>query len=197
MLTFWLILRDGSESTYVCFFILCNVSVAPRLAVLVDIMFFSASLVLACLTTALAAPSKSTPHVVHERRATNPGSDWILTRRLDPSNILPSPLRIGLKQSNLHHLEDLLLSISLPESPSYGQHWTPEQVADYFAPSEETVDAVCAWLGDNGIEAERVKVLKSKGWVEVSDATAGEVEELLGAEYHVFEHESGVEQISA
>lgn len=129
--------------------------VALRLALLVDMLFFSAFLVLlACLTTALAAPSQSTEsHVIHERRATNPGSDWILTRRLDPSNILPSPLRIGLKQSNLHHLEDLLLSISHPESPSYGQHWTPEEVADYFAPSEETVDAVRTWLGDNGIEA--------------------------------------------
>lgn len=42
-----------------------------------------------------------------------------------------------------------------------------------------------------------MKVSKSKGWVEVSGATVGEVESLLGAEYHVFEHESGVEQISA
>lgn len=157
---------------------------------------FLPSLVLVCVITALAAPSKTTSHADHERRVANPGSDWTLNRRLSPTDPLPSPLRIGLKQSNLHHLEDLLLSVSHPVSPTYGQHWSPEKVKEYFAPSIETIDAVREWLGDNGIGAERVKVSKSKGWIEVSGLTVGEVEELLGAEYYVFEHESGAKQIS-
>lgn len=158
---------------------------------------FLASLVLFCVVTTLAAPSKTTSHVVHERRAANPGSDWTLNRRLSPTDSFPSPLRIGLKQANLHRLEDLLLSISHPVSPTYGQHWSPEKVKDYFAPSLETIDVVRGWLDDNRIGAGRVKVSKSKGWIEVSGLAVGEVEELLGAEYHVFEHESGAKQVSA
>lgn len=171
-------------------------SVVPRLALLVNMLLFLAFLVLGYVTTVLAAPSKTTSHVLHERRATSPGSEWVFKRRLEPTSLLPSPLRIGLKQSNLHHLEDLLLSISHPVSPTYGQHWSPEKVADYFAPNNDTIDAVRMWLEENGIEAKRAKLSKSKGWIEVDGATVGEVESLLATEYHVFEHESGVEQIS-
>lgn len=194
------ILRDNSgldEVLYVCSSVLWIMFLALQPVLSVVMRPFLASLVLSVITATLAAPSKTTARIVHERRATDPGPEWILTHRLNPIARLPSPLRIGLKQSNLHHLENLLLSVSHPESPSYGQHWTPQQISDYFAASDETVDAVRGWLGDNGIEAGRLKMSKSKGWIEVGGATVGEVEELLGAEYYVFEHESGVEQISA
>ncbi|KAA1472283.1 hypothetical protein DENSPDRAFT_171643 [Dentipellis sp. KUC8613] len=142
---------------------------------------------------ALAAPTAPTTHIVHERRAAEPSGDWVLSRRLESDHVLP--LRIGLAQRNLHELEDLLMAVAHPESPTYGQHWTPAQVVDHFAPSNDTVAAVKAWLEEFGFAPERVRLSPSKGWMEVKDATAGEVEDLLKTEYHVYSHSSGMEQI--
>jgi tripeptidyl-peptidase-1 len=130
---------------------------------------------------------------MHEKRAHEP-LDWALARRAEPDRILP--LRIGLTQSNLEQLEDLLMAMSHPESPDYGKHWTPARVVEHFAPAPETVDKVAEWLRNEGIAAERVKMSPSRGWIEVANATVKEVEELLGTEYHIFTHDSGVEQIS-
>lgn len=155
--------------------------------------FFLGLVALAC-ATALAAPSSHITHVLHERRAIEPNEDWEITGRVEGTRVLP--LRIGLTQSNLHELESLLMDVSHPESPLYGQHWSAKQVADHFAPSDEAIEAVRAWLEDAGFDEERMKLSHSKGWVEV-DATVSEVEELLQTEYNVYTHTSGIEQIGA
>ncbi|OBZ71486.1 Tripeptidyl-peptidase SED1 [Grifola frondosa] len=136
-------------------------------------------------------PSPRTNHVVHEKRAFEP-LDWVKTRKLEADKVLP--MRIGLTQQNLHKVEEMLMAVSHPKSPSYGQHWSPEDVIDAFAPSYETIAAVKEWLTDFGIAAERLRLSSSKGWIEVN-ATTAEVEELLATEYHVYTHDSGVEQI--
>ncbi|EIM86260.1 uncharacterized protein STEHIDRAFT_58060 [Stereum hirsutum FP-91666 SS1] len=153
--------------------------------------FFLGLVALAC-ATALAAPSTRITHVLHERRAIEPSEDWEITGRVEGSRVLP--LRIGLTQSNLHELESLLMDVSHPESSLYGQHWSAKQVADHFAPSDEAISAVRAWLNDAGFDEERMKLSHSKGWVEVN-ATVSEVEELLQTEYNVYTHTSGDEQI--
>lgn len=153
--------------------------------------FFLGLVALAC-ATALAAPSSHNTDVLHERRALEPNEDWELTGRVEGTRVLP--LRIGLTQSNLHELESLLMDVSHPESPLYGQHWSAKQVGDHFAPSDEAIEAVSAWLSDAGFDGERMRLSHSKGWVEVN-ATVSEVEELLQTEYNVYTHTSGVEQI--
>ncbi|KAJ7624321.1 subtilisin-like protein [Mycena polygramma] len=141
---------------------------------------------------AAALPSPSSTHVLHEKRAVEPYvAGWIQARRLEPSKIIP--LRVGLRQRNLHQLEDLLLSVSHPDSPSYGQHWSPAQIVDTFAPAHETIAAVKAWLVNAGLAEERLKLSASRGWIAV-DATVEEAENLLHAEYHVYTHPSGAEQ---
>ncbi|KLO11791.1 subtilisin-like protein [Schizopora paradoxa] len=146
---------------------------------------------LAC--SSLARPSPRAGYVLHEKRAQEP-SGWTRERRLEPDYVLP--LRIGLTQSNLHRIEEMLLDVSHPESPNYGKHYKPEQIVDTFAPSDMTVDAVKAWLIDSGFSDDRLSLSVSKGWLQVANASAAEVEELLDAEYHVYSHPSGAEQIS-
>jgi tripeptidyl-peptidase-1 len=102
-------------------------------------------------------------------------------------------MRVGLQQRNLHQLEDLLLSVSHPESPTYGQHWSPAQIVDMFAPSHETIAAVKDWLVDSGLAAERLRLSPSRGWIAVN-VTVEEAEKLLHTEYHVYTHPSGAEQ---
>src|ERR1700761_5092224 len=138
-------------------------------------------------TVAFAASIRRTDRVVHERRAMEPTA-WLKSHRLDADKILP--LRFGLKQQNMHRLDELLMSVAHPESSTYGQHWSPEQVLDFFSPSDETIAAVKEWLNDFGFNHDRVRLSSNKGWLEVN-ASVAEAEELLSAEYHVYSHPSG------
>ncbi|KAI0044218.1 subtilisin-like protein [Auriscalpium vulgare] len=148
--------------------------------------------VLALGAVALAVPSPRTNYVVHEKRAAEP-TGWH-ARRLEADKVLP--IRVGLKQRNLHLLDSLLDEVASPESPKYGQHWSPSEVADFFAPSSETIATVKAWMVATGLAPERIRLSPSKGWLEVN-ATVAEAEELLDTEYHTYEHPSGAEQIGA
>ncbi len=59
-----------------------------------------------------------------------------------------------------------------------------------FAPEQGTVDAVKEWLIEFGIGPGRLTHSDNRGWI-AFDATVDEVDRLLAAEYHVFEHVSG------
>ncbi|KAH9034857.1 subtilisin-like protein, partial [Lactarius pseudohatsudake] len=149
--------------------------------------------VLAICSVALAAPSQleRANHVVHERRTVEP-IEWVQSHRADADDVIP--LRVGMKQQNLHMLEDLLMDVAHPDSPTYGQHWTPEKVADFFAPSESTVASIRTWLSDSGIAEDKVRLSPNKGWIEVN-VTVATAERLLDTEYHVYKHPSGVKQL--
>ncbi|KIK61113.1 hypothetical protein GYMLUDRAFT_43210 [Collybiopsis luxurians FD-317 M1] len=142
----------------------------------------------------VAAPSSTihSNHVVHETRSVEP-LDWFISHHPEAHKRLP--LRIGLAQQNIENLESMLMAVSHPDSPEYGKHWTPQQVVDTFAPSEESVRKVFGWLKDSGFSKEKIKMSANKGWIQV-DATIAEVEDLLKTEYQVYRHnESGEEQI--
>ncbi|KAI0072201.1 hypothetical protein K474DRAFT_1605557 [Panus rudis PR-1116 ss-1] len=154
-----------------------------------------ASALLYSLVTALPQGAGRFNHIVHEKRALDPSeTDWIVSHKPHPSTLLP--LRIGLTQSNLDRLEELLLSVSHPESPSYGKHFSPAEIVETFKPSDEAIDSVMGWLSESGLARERMRLSVSKGWVEVINSTVGEVEDLLKTEYHVYTHPSGVQQMS-
>ena len=140
---------------------------------------------------ALAVPSPHSHYVVHETRAAEP-LEWINTGRLDAYKMLP--MRFGLVQQNLHKLEEMLMSVSHPQSPKYAQHFTPMEVVDTFAPSEESITAVTNWLVDAGFSRDRLRLSRNKGWIHVNASTS-EVENLLNTEYHVYTHPAGGTQI--
>jgi tripeptidyl-peptidase-1 len=129
-----------------------------------------------------AAPSSTLGYNIHERRS--PNTAWIASEvELDSRAILP--LSIGLMQRNLENGHDFLMDISDPTSPNYGKHWSAEKVAETFAPSQDTVDAVLSWLAENGIGEERVKLSKGSNWVRVN-STVQETEALLKTKYKVY-----------
>ena len=72
-------------------------------------------------------------------------------------------MRFGLAQQNFHKVEEILMSVSHPESPTYAQHFTPMQVIGTFAPSEETVAAVTNWLIGSGFSCDRLRLSLNKG----------------------------------
>ena len=149
------------------------------------------SFVVTLLGVAFAELSPRPDHVVHETRTAGP-IHWTKTSRLDSNSVLP--MRFGLVQQNLHRLEEMLMSVSHPESPKYSQHFTPMEVVDTFAPSKETISAVTNWLVDSGFSRDRLRLSPNRGWIHVNASTS-EVENLLNTEYHVYTHPSGDIQI--
>ncbi|OSD00616.1 subtilisin-like protein [Trametes coccinea BRFM310] len=147
-------------------------------------MLLTGFFTLGAVSLALAA---HTPvrRVAHESRRSLPAG-WTPVRRAEPDLVLP--LSVGLAQSNIENLESYLLDVSHPDSPNYGQHWTPAQVANAFRPSKASVDAVRSWLVKDGqIGADRITVSQSGAWI-LANVTVAEAEELLGTEYYVYQH---------
>ena len=140
--------------------------------------------------SAFATGALSASYVLHEKRSVLPGG-WIRGERLERHQFLP--VSIALKQSNLDRLDEFLSDVAHPESENYGQHWSAKQVAETFAPSDETVNTIHDWLESAGISRERVEKTQSLGWLNF-DATVQEIEELLKTKYFHYTHQSGATQ---
>ncbi|PMD13221.1 hypothetical protein NA56DRAFT_712256 [Hyaloscypha hepaticicola] len=127
----------------------------------------------------------TTSYEVHEKREfTNPV--WVsLDIELNRREIVP--VSIGLTQQNLDNGHEYLMDVSDPISPNYSSHWTPERVAEGFAPSQETIEPVKAWLVEHGIAEDRLSLSKGSGWIKFN-STVGEVEDLLKTKYELYEH---------
>lgn len=148
-------------------------------------MHFSLFSIGALAVGSLALPSVT--HVVHEKRDRLPPG-WQYHEKLESSKVLP--MKIALTQSNLDKAEEFLMDVSHPESPNFGKHWTHEDIANKFAPSQESVDTVRSWLISSGIAPERISRSQSLGWLKF-DATVAEAESLLQTEYHLYKHSTG------
>jgi tripeptidyl-peptidase-1 len=148
------------------------------------------SLILGLAASAIADPTISS-WKLHEKRSHIP-TGWTRARKHDPSASIP--LRFALTQSNIRDIETLLYDVSHPDSPNYGKHWSPGQIAAKFAPSTETTETVHAWLIESGVEPHRVKLSPTKGWLEVT-STVEEAEGLLNANYHIYDHETGTKHV--
>lgn len=129
--------------------------------------------------TSFALPT--TGHVVHEKRGFALNYDRI---RLDSDAIIP--IRIALRQSNLHNGYDQLMDVSHPSSPNYGKHLSADEVHEMFAPSQDSVDAVKAWLVSSGLEDGDVLHYENKGWLAL-DIPASYAENLFKTNYFEYE----------
>ena len=110
------------------------------------------------LGVAFALPSPHSDYVMHETRAAEP-IYWAKTGRLDFNRVLP--MRFGLVQHNFHRLEEMLMSVSHPEPPKYAQPFTPMEVVDTFAPSEETISAINNWLVNSGFSRDHLRLSRA------------------------------------
>ena len=95
-------------------------------------------------------------------------------------------IRIAVKHQNLHLAETHVLGVSHPESASFGQHWTSQQIVEEFAPTDESLSAVKHWLTEEGLPEEEIFYSADKSWIKVQ-TTVQKAQELLKTQYHVFE----------
>lgn len=75
-----------------------------------------------------------------------------------------------------------------------GDHWTLEQVRNYFAPSEEAIEAVREWLVEFGIDRDAIGHSDDKQWIGVN-LPIKQAEDLLGAEYYEHDAHDGYTRI--
>lgn len=55
-------------------------------------------------------------------------------------------LRVSVKLQNVETLEQMVLDMSSPSHPSYGNHMSGQQVLDMVKPATEASEAVLTWL---------------------------------------------------
>ncbi|KAK8006812.1 hypothetical protein PG989_000802 [Apiospora arundinis] len=145
------------------------------------------------LSSSLKKRQAPATHNLHERHVPRLEHQWTKRAKVHSRTMLP--MRIGLKQSNLDAGHDRLMDISNPQSPNYGKHMSSAEVIDFFAPQQSSADAVIDWVVASGISRDRVAQSVNKQWIQF-DATTAEAENLLYAEYHVWQHSDGTHDIS-
>ncbi|KAI1298791.1 subtilisin-like protein [Xylaria venustula] len=132
-------------------------------------------------------------HAIHERHAPHWAHQWTKKAKVPARAVLP--MRIGLRQSNLEAGHEKLMDISNPASPNYGKHMSAQEVIDFFAPHESSIDVIREWVQSAGISADRISLSANKQWIQF-DATTEEAEDLLFADFYVWEHADGSTDMS-
>lgn len=105
-------------------------------------------------------------HVLHERQMPHWSRTWQKKAKVDDSALLP--MRVGLRQTNVQEGHDLLMDRSDPSSPNFGKRMSALEVIDFFAPPQESVDAVTEWLVSGGINSSRISQSANKQVCSVS-----------------------------
>ncbi|KAJ6473704.1 family S53 protease-like protein [Mycena sanguinolenta] len=140
------------------------------------------SFIAALVTLAIATPTDRSALLVHEHRA-QPARGFVSTGPAPSDAELT--LRIALNPNNIAGLESELYAVSDPSSSRYGQHLTPEDVAEYVKPTSDALSAVTSWLQTNKISATTISpagdILQFK--IPVSQANS-----LFNTEFSVFTH---------
>jgi tripeptidyl-peptidase-1 len=147
----------------------------------------STAIVAAALLSVVAARVAPSDHRRHELRGERfHDSPWTKRSRIEGAVLVP--VRVGLTQSNLEKGEAMLMDISYPDSARYGQHLSASEINDLFAPSQESIGSVTAWL-TSALSDRLITLSRSRQWLQLN-ATIVELENLLHADYHEYEHRS-------
>lgn len=153
-------------------------------------MYFFLAVLLGVITTVLGVPP--TNFVIHEKRERLPYG-WEKHQALTGNHVLA--VRVALRQENLDKAEQFLMDVSHPQSAKYGQHWSAEEIAQTFAPTPKSTQAVTEWLHSYGISPERISRSPSLGWL-YFDVTVDEAEKLLKTKFHWYRHSTGKKHIA-
>ncbi|KAK2596114.1 hypothetical protein QQS21_006461 [Conoideocrella luteorostrata] len=96
------------------------------------------------------------------------------------SNSTLVPVLLGMKQNNIDKMMDYVMEVSDPTSPKHGQHYTRDQIAALFTPSDTAIASVNTWLVGAGVPADAIAVSTDKTWVRFA-STAGHIDSLFSA----------------
>jgi len=97
-------------------------------------------------------------------------------------------LTLALKEENMDKLDEYVMAVSDPTSPTFHEYWTAKQIQETFAPSSDTLDAVKGWLNEHGFSEsmDNVRYRSQYGNLLHVDVTCSTANDLLGAKYLVY-----------
>ncbi|KAF8268685.1 subtilisin-like protein [Lactarius quietus] len=111
-------------------------------------------------------------------------------------------LRIALKPQDENALIDALYEVSNPKHPRhtllrcrYGAYLSKEKVAELVAPHPDTLKLVGSWLEHHGVSLSNVSRSHGGGWLTVTGVPVSKANDLLGASYHLYQHDVTKETI--
>ncbi|EPT01829.1 hypothetical protein FOMPIDRAFT_93538 [Fomitopsis schrenkii] len=151
-------------------------------------MLASCVLLAALCTLGMGTPVKRNLRL-HESRPTAP-TGCSRVGPADATTVLS--LRLGLVSSNVDKLIETLYNVSTPSSAKYGQHLSKSEAAAFLNPSDESLQAVNAWLADNDINATTIS--HGGDWLAIS-LPVSQANEMLDADFSVYTHEESGTQI--
>ncbi|TGZ76936.1 subtilisin-like protein [Ascodesmis nigricans] len=129
------------------------------------------------LTLSLSPPTLFSTHLL-------PAGWYPLPHPPPPSH--PLILTLHLLPQDSTPFSTRFTEISSPSSPHYGKYLSREQLQRELAPDPAAVPVVLSWLGEHGIDAQHVVVGHDTVKIPM---TVQQAEELLNAEYRVYERE--------
>eukprot|EP00930_Biecheleria_cincta_P086318 TRINITY_DN7562_c0_g1_i1.p1 TRINITY_DN7562_c0_g1~~TRINITY_DN7562_c0_g1_i1.p1 ORF type:complete len:559 (-),score=78.46 TRINITY_DN7562_c0_g1_i1:22-1698(-) len=103
---------------------------------------------------------------------------WTVTGPSDPEALVE--LTFAVKQQHLNELHDVLMRVSDPRSPSYGEHLSNEEVHKLIAPRPEHLAAVRDFLRRHGVEG---KHATPNGDMIVATVPFAIADEMMSARY--------------
>lgn len=107
---------------------------------------------------------------------------WIQNKRADGSEL--HEVVFAIKQRNLDLLDTILMEVSDPTNPRYGQHLTFEQVG-MLTTNTQATEQIVAWLNEHHVTV--VHTTKRGEYIKAR-APVGTWEQLLGTEFYQYQH---------
>ncbi|PKS12421.1 hypothetical protein jhhlp_000627 [Lomentospora prolificans] len=136
----------------------------------------------ACFSAALAGVE---PRAVLDPVFSPAHSHWKRADKVPADQVIHIDVALSLDEQTSEAATKALQDISDPNSAKYGQHLSPRDAADLFAPPGENLREVARWLNSSGIDRSRLKVSLDRAHISF-DAPVEEAERLLGAKFHLF-----------
>lgn len=105
-----------------------------------------------------------------------PHRDWVLIKRAPATHPILLKLIFSLPQFST--VENHLYSVSDPESPRYGQHFTLHDVRDFLRPRNDALEAVDEWLKQHEFNTTSLLRSPSFDWIKL-ETIVGKAEEMM------------------
>jgi len=108
---------------------------------------------------------------------------WSIGSRPSPSTFMT--FRLSISQPNMAIFEHIVIDLSTPGHPSYGQYMGREEIQNLLRPETAISDQILAWLYSENVSPENVEA--NGNWVtfKVSASQAGR---MLRAQYRYYHH---------
>ncbi|KAB8356425.1 hypothetical protein FH972_024008 [Carpinus fangiana] len=137
------------------------------------------SSILVAVFGVLASATPASNYAVHEKRREHP--QWTKVAKAPADRVMS--MRVGLQQNNLDQASHWLDEWPMPTTVQP----RPMTHTD-TSTSDETINSVRDWLRTSGIHKHEVSL--GLNWINFN-ATVAQAEDLLKADYSIFEHDSG------